>query len=277
VTGDRLELKPKHGVPTVQPQRALLARAEHVSKTFLTKRGQPVEALRDVTFAVEEGEFLTIVGPSGCGKSTFLNLFCGLMFITEGAISIAGEPVISPRSDVGIVFQEPVLLPWYTVLDNVLVPARVLGLPLAEHKTKARALLEIVGLAGFENSYPGELSGGMQQRVAITRALIHNPKILLMDEPFGALDAMTRENMNVELLRIWQDSRKTILFVTHSIPEAVFLSDRVIVMSPRPGRIADIVTIDLPRPRRLEMAESDAFGVFTRRIRLHFQTRGSVA
>jgi len=233
--------------------------------------------LRDVTFAVEEGEFLTIVGPSGCGKSTFLNLFCGLMFITEGAISIAGEPVISPRSDVGIVFQEPVLLPWYTVLDNVLVPARVLGLPLAEHKTKARALLEIVGLAGFENSYPGELSGGMQQRVAITRALIHNPKILLMDEPFGALDAMTRENMNVELLRIWQDSRKTILFVTHSIPEAVFLSDRVIVMSPRPGRIADIVTIDLPRPRRLEMAESDAFGVFTRRIRLHFQTRGSVA
>ncbi len=274
--GDRLLLKPKDGVATVQPQTPLLAQVEYVSKTFLTKRGRPVEALRDVTFEVQEGEFLTIVGPSGCGKSTFLNLFCGLTSVTEGTISIAGEPVTGPRSDVGIVFQEPVLLPWCTVLDNVLVPARVLGLPLAEYKTKARALLKVVGLAGFEHTYPGELSGGMQQRVAITRALIHDPKVLLMDEPFGALDAMTRESMNVELLHIWQDSRKTILFVTHSIPEAVFLSDRVIVMSPRPGRIADIVTIDLHRPRRLEMAESDAFGVFTRRIRQHFQARGSI-
>ena len=183
---------------------------------------------------------------------------------------------MGPRNDVGIVFQSPVLFPWRNVLDNVLLPAQVLGLDLRRHREVARELLDLVGLKDFESRYPWELSGGMQQRVAIARSLIHDPSLLLMDEPFGALDAMTREHMNVELQRIWMERRKTVLLITHSIPEAVYLADRVLVMSPRPGRFIDDIVVDLPRPRSLETMASPEFGACVTRIRALFNLRGGV-
>jgi NitT/TauT family transport system ATP-binding protein len=245
-----------------------------LSKTYRTRSGDDVVALHDVSFAVRAGEFVTVVGPSGCGKSTLLKILAGILRGSQGDLRLAGRPIVGPRRDVGVVFQAPVLLPWRTVLANVMLPAELQHLDAVETEQRARRLLDLVRLGGFETKYPGELSGGMQQRVGISRALVHDPALLLMDEPFGALDAMTREFMNLELLRIWQESRKTILLVTHSIPEAAFLADRVIVMSARPGRIAEIIDIDLPRPRTLDMMSTPAFGRFAHAIRRHFESAG---
>ncbi len=245
-----------------------------LQKVYHPRAGEPVLALENVCLEIAEGEFVAVVGPSGCGKSTLLKILAGLLPQTDGHIFLRGDPVIRPRRDIGVVFQSPVLLPWRTVFENVLLPAQVLHLDLSTHRTRAFALLKMVGLAGFENKYPHELSGGMQQRVAIGRALLHDPSLLLMDEPFGALDAMTREYMNLELMRIWKESRKTIFFITHSIQEAVFLADRVVVLSCRPAKVVDIVRVELPRPRELDMMATDEFGRYTRTIRHQFNIRG---
>jgi NitT/TauT family transport system ATP-binding protein len=233
-----------------------------VGMTYDTASGA-VEALRDITLEVGRGEFVSLVGPSGCGKSTLLRIVSGLRPATVGRVVVGGREVIRPISEIGMVFQAPVLLKWRSVLDNVLLPAELAGLNPRRFRDRAAQLLELVGLGGFSGKLPKELSGGMQQRVSLCRALLLDPPLLLMDEPFGALDAMTRDEMNLELLRVWGEAggqRKTILFVTHSIPEAVFLSDRVVVMSPRPGRIAAIKTVPLPRPRTVETRASPAFG-----------------
>jgi NitT/TauT family transport system ATP-binding protein len=239
-------------------------------KIYRPRRSEPTVALQDVSFAVRRGEFISVVGPSGCGKTTLLKILAGLSPKTEGTVRISGTDVSRPLPEVGMVFQAPTLLPWRTIFENVMVPAEIQKLDKVKHRARAQQLLDMVGLSGFEKKYPNELSGGMQQRAGICRALVHDPAVLLMDEPFGALDAMTREYMNVELLRIWRESGQTIVLVTHSIPEAVFLSDRVIVMSPRPGRIAEIIDIDLDRPRELSVMASDRAGVFVERIRRHF-------
>jgi NitT/TauT family transport system ATP-binding protein len=255
-------------------ERSVIA-VEKLRKEYGTSGG-PVLALEDIDFAVDEGEFVAIVGPSGCGKSTLLKILAGLLPATAGEVRLRTVPVRGPRRDIGFVFQSPVLFPWRTVLDNVLLPADVQRLERESTQKSALELLALVGLAGFERRYPWELSGGMQQRVAITRSLIHNPAMLLMDEPFGALDAMTRETMNLELQRIWLERRKTVLFVTHSIAEAVFLADRVLVMTPRPGRLLDTVPVGLPRPRPLEAMASAEFGAIVRRIRTHFKARTAI-
>jgi NitT/TauT family transport system ATP-binding protein len=226
-----------------------------------------VLALSDISFSVADGEFIVVVGPSGCGKSTLLKILAGLLPQTAGDVHLNGTPITGPRRDIGVVFQSPVLFPWRSVLGNVMLPADVQGLDPAKMKQRALDLLNLVGLSGFENRYPRELSGGMQQRVGIVRALIHDPAILLMDEPFGALDAMTRETMNVELQRIWMERRKTVLFITHSTAEAVFLADRVIVMTARPGKIGDEFTVNLPRPRKLSVMNTELFGKYVQRVR----------
>ena len=216
---------------------------------------------------VQAGELVSIVGPSGCGKSTLLKILAGLHPHDGGDVRIgsAAEP-FDPSRDIGMVFQQPLLLKWRRIRENVLLPAEILGLPKKESRERADGLLEMVGLAGFEQSYPYELSGGMQQRAAIARALVHDPKLILMDEPFGALDALTRERMNTELLRIWQESQKTILFVTHGIQEAVFLGSHVAVMTSGPARLADHMEIDLPEDRHLGIKTDEKFGEYTRRI-----------
>jgi NitT/TauT family transport system ATP-binding protein len=246
----------------------------------LTKRygagADAVTAIEDLTFSVGEGEFLAVVGPSGCGKSTLLRILAGLQPASEGDAFLRERPIKGPRKDIGVVFQSPVLFPWRPVLGNVLLPADVQGLNRAEMKKRALELLNLVGLQGFEHRYPRELSGGMQQRVALVRALIHDPSLLLMDEPFGALDAMTREAMNLELQRIWLERRKTVVFITHSTTEAVFLADRVLVMTPRPGRISGVLSIALPRPRSLDIVNTDAFGAYVRRIRAALNASGGV-
>ena len=239
-------------------------------------RGASVAALADMSFDVAEREFVAIVGPSGCGKSTLLKILAGLLPPTRGEARLRGTPIAGPRRDIGVVFQAPVLFPWRTMLDNVLLPVDVQGLPRDRQQRTALDLLALVGLEGFEQRYPWELSGGMQQRVSIIRALIHDPAMLLMDEPFGALDAMTRELMNLELQRIWLERQKTVLFITHSIPEAVFLADRVLVMTARPGRIGDMLTVDIPRPRSLDVMTTEAFGVHTRRIRAVLSGGGGI-
>jgi len=239
----------------------------HLDKTFVTVRNERIHALSDITLSVKVGEFVTIVGPSGCGKSTLLKVLAGLIPSTRGTVRLAGTPVDRPRRDIGIVFQNPVLLPWRTVLDNVLLPIEVQGLPMGPSRQRARDLLKMVGLADFESKYPMELSGGMQQRAAISRALVHDPNILLMDEPFGALDAMTREQMNLDLQRIWMEAGKTVILITHSIPEAVFLGDRVVVMTARPGKIARIVDVDMQRPRSLDLMGEPEFGRMSGDIR----------
>jgi NitT/TauT family transport system ATP-binding protein len=239
----------------------------NLQKTYRVIRGQDVCALEDISFRIGDGEFVSVVGPSGCGKTTLLRLVGGLLAKTSGEILLDGTPVNGPRRDIGMVFQNPVLLPWRTALENSLVPIEVLHLDKANYTQKAQELIDLVGLHGFEDKYPYELSGGMQQRNALVRALIYDPKLLLMDEPFGALDAMTRERMNLELMRIWSVQRKTILFVTHSIPEACFLADRVLVLSERPSRILEAVDIELPRPRNLDMMGSPEFAIHVRHIR----------
>jgi NitT/TauT family transport system ATP-binding protein len=243
---------------------------EGVGMTYQAASG-PVEALRHVTLTIADGEFVALVGPSGCGKSTLLRIVAGLRAATRGRTTIDGRVVSGPIPSVGMVFQAPVLLKWRSIADNVLLPAELSGLRVADYRARARALLDLVGLGEFGAKLPRELSGGMQQRASLCRALLLDPPLLLMDEPFGALDAMTRDEMNVELLRVWDAgdgagatrtsaSRKTVVFVTHSIPEAVFLADRVVVMTSRPGRVARIFPIDLPRPRTVEMRASSDFG-----------------
>jgi NitT/TauT family transport system ATP-binding protein len=249
---------------------------DHVEKTYRTRRGDLVRAVEDVTLEIGENEFVTLVGASGCGKSTLLKLVAGLTPATRGTIHVREVPVREPFPDVGFVFQQPVLLPWRSVLDNVLFSVEMLGLDPRQYRKQAGDLLELTGLGGFETKYPRELSGGMQQRVAICRALLPDPSLLLMDEPFGALDAMTREEMSLELLRIWDERRKTILFVTHSIPEAILLADRVVVMTPRPGRVARVIAVDLPRPRTIELEYDPRFKAASDEVRdLIFAGRGA--
>jgi NitT/TauT family transport system ATP-binding protein len=255
------------------PRSAEVISVKGLRKEYGTARG-PVLALDRIDFAVGEGEFVAIVGPSGCGKSTLLKILAGLLPATHGEVELRGVSITGPRRDIGVVFQSPVLFPWRTVLDNVLLPVDVQRLGRDGNVSRAMELLSLVGLHGFEHRYPWELSGGMQQRVAITRSLIHNPAMLLMDEPFGALDAMTREGLNLELQRIWLERRETVLFITHSIAEAVFLADRVLIMTPRPGHIAEEVPVTIPRPRSLDMMGEPEFSEAVRRIRSHFNAKG---
>ncbi len=241
-----------------------MIRLEGVGKRFA--RGD-VEALRDVSLHVAPGEFVAIVGASGCGKSTLLRLVAGLVPPSSGQVVLAGTPVVGPRADTAMVFQAPTLLPWADVLRNVTFPLRLMKQAAGDTEARARALLATAGLAGFEHRLPRELSGGMQQRVAICRALLQQPRVLLMDEPFGALDALTREEMSLELLRIWSGLQMAVVFVTHSISEAVLLADRVVVMSPRPGRVAEIVPVNLPRPRGFGQEALPEFQAAAQRIR----------
>jgi NitT/TauT family transport system ATP-binding protein len=234
----------------------------------------PITALTDVSLQLGSTDFVSLLGPSGCGKSTLLRCVAGLEPPTKGEILIHGKRVDSPVDGMSIVFQRDVLLDWLTVLRNVVLPSKVRRLNMDKWIPKARSLLELMGLAGFENRYPWELSGGMRQRVAICRALLMNPSLLLMDEPFGALDAMTRDELNLEMQRVWLVDPKTVLFVTHSISEAVFLSDRVVVMSRSPGRIVDVLDIDLRRPRELSIREVPEFIRYTSRIRETFESFG---
>ena len=239
---------------------------EALHKTYASRAGR-VTALEEVTLSIEQNEFITLVGPSGCGKSTLLKLIGALLRPSRGKLLFDGTAVVRPTRDVGIVFQEAVLLAWRTVLDNVLLPAEILGLDKARSRARAMELIELVGLAGFEKRFPRELSGGMQQRVSLCRALIHNPSVLLMDEPFAALDAMTREELCFELMRIWNADKKTVIFVTHNITEAILLADRVVAMTPRPGRIARIVEVALARPRTIAMEFTAAFKSYSDQIR----------
>ncbi|MEA2870466.1 MAG: NitT/TauT family transport system ATP-binding protein [Hyphomicrobiales bacterium] len=237
-----------------------------VTKVYRTRSAEFL-AVSQATFDVEAGELVALVGPSGCGKTTLLKILAGLHPHDAGEVRIgsAAQP-FDPTRDIGMVFQQPLLLKWRRVIDNVLLPAEILGLPLLQSRERARDLLALVGLRGAEDKYPYQLSGGMQQRASIARALIHDPKLILMDEPFGALDALTREKMNLELLRIWQEAKKTIVFVTHGITEAVFLGTRVIVLTSGPARMADNFLVELPHPRTLDMKTSEKFGEYTRRV-----------
>ena len=239
-----------------------MLRIKGVRKSF-----KDLEAIRNVSLDVAANEFVSVLGPSGCGKSTLLMMIAGLIAPSEGAIAINGTPVAAPRAEIGVVFQQPVLLPWRTVLDNVLFPIELLKRPRAKYRQRAMDLLTMAKIDDFAGHLPRQLSGGMRQRVSICRALIHDPNILLMDEPFSALDAITRDDMGVELLRIWQANRKTVVFVTHSIREAVFLSDRVIVMGRRPATIIEEAAIELSRPRQISMTEEEDFNHYVRRLR----------
>ena len=255
-----------------------MVRIDAVSRHFFSADGGRTIALDQVSLDIGQNEFIALVGPSGCGKSTLLRILAGLIKPSAGQVQVAGQALTEPRERTGIVFQAATLLPWANVLENILFPVRVTGKPVTAALTAvAHELIKVAGLAGFETRAPRELSGGMQQRVAICRALLNDPDLLLMDEPFGALDALTREEMTLELLRIWAVRPKTVVFVTHSIPEAVLLADRVVVMSARPGRIADILDIDLPRPRRFAMAALPAFNQATERIRGQIFKRDGVA
>jgi NitT/TauT family transport system ATP-binding protein len=246
-----------------------------LSKRFGDTGPGSVLALRDIDCKIEEGSFVSIVGPSGCGKSTLLRIVAGLMPASAGGVVMDGQPITGTRRDVGMVFQSSILLPWRTILDNVMLPAEVLGLDKHVARKRAMELLHLVRLDGFEHKLPRQLSGGMQQRASIARALLHDPKVLLMDEPFGALDAMTREQMNLELQRIWMESGKTVILITHSIPEAIFLGDVVYVMTPRPGALRRVIKIDLPRPRQMQAMGSPVFNAAADEIRELFSHTGS--
>lgn len=246
---------------------------EHVGMCYKTFSGI-TEALIDINFDVKNGEFVSILGPSGCGKSTFLFIGTGLTKNTAGKVSINDEVVTKPVKDVGFVFQDHLLLEWRTVLSNIMIQGEFRKMDKTECYEKAKALIKLVGLEGFENKYPFELSGGMQQRVSICRALIHNPELLMMDEPFGALDALTREQMRVDLERIWMERKNTILFVTHDINEAILLSDKILVMTQRPGRIKEIVKVDIPRPRSLRVTETAEFISYRKHITDLFMEMG---
>lgn len=256
-------------LPRVRP----LVEMRKIGVTYASVRG-PVIALEDVSFDLGEAEFVSILGPSGCGKSTLLKCVAGLERPSTGTISIGGAGLSGPPEGLGVVFQRDILLDWRTVLDNVLLVAEFQGRNVESLRPAARRILTRFGLEAFADRYPWELSGGMRQRASICRALLTDPSLLLMDEPFGALDAMTRDDLNVELARLWQETQKTVMFITHSIAEAVFLSDRVVVMSRNPGRIVEIIDIDLPRPRSLAVRETSAFSAYTTRIRQMFTKLG---
>jgi NitT/TauT family transport system ATP-binding protein len=246
-----------------------------VSKTYRTRDGD-VPSLRPLDFRINEGEFFVVVGPSGCGKSTLLKLISGLLAPTAGEITVSGEKVTRPHGNVGIVFQNALLLPWRNILSNVMLPIDMKRLPREQYLPRAKDLIKLVGLDGFEKKLPWQLSGGMQQRASICRALVHDPKIMLMDEPFGALDALTRERMNLELMTIQRETGKTVLLITHSIPEAVFLGDRVLVMTERPGAVAAVYDVPLPRPRSLDVMADSVFTGLVQRIRRHFFSQGAL-
>jgi NitT/TauT family transport system ATP-binding protein len=248
---------------------------DDVSLIYRSK-SSAVHALDRVSLQASKGEFVAVVGPSGCGKSTLIKLVSGLILPSEGVIRVNGQPVSGPTASVGIVFQNPLLMAWRSALQNVLLQIEIRDLPVENYGATAKELIELVGLEGFENAYPHQLSGGMQQRVGLCRALIHDPDLLLMDEPFGALDALTREQMNAELQRIWMERRKTVLFITHSISEAVYLADRILVMSSRPGRIVGEINVDLPRPRTVDSTETIAFTQFTRQVRKNLNSSGAI-
>lgn len=246
-----------------------ILRSKSITLTYQTKRG-PLVALKELSLWAQPGEFISIVGPSGCGKSTFLKIAAGLIAPTSGALELHGKKIVGPQPNIGVVFQKANLLPWKTVYSNAMINAQVLGFDKEKSARRVRDLLRMVGLEGFEDNYPWELSGGMQQRVGIVRGLAHDPELLLMDEPFAALDAMTRERLAIDLEEIWSTTGKSIIFITHSIPEAVFLSDRVLVMSPRPGQIVEEVPVSLPRPRTLETMATPEFGELCNQLRHYF-------
>jgi len=248
---------------------------ENVNKIYVTKSGA-VTACQNINFNVDESEFIAIVGPSGCGKTTILKMIAGLISYTDGSVTVGGKIVKEPVTNVGIIFQDAVLMDWMNVLSNVLIQCDIRGMNRSKYEAVARKLIKDVGLDGFESKKPFELSGGMRQRVAICRSLVHNPPLLLMDEPFGALDALTREQISMDIQNLWMEQRKTALLITHSISEAVLLADRVIVMTPRPGRIAEIIDIDLPRPRRLDKLPPH-YNELTGHIRNIFKESGVLA
>ena len=259
---------------SARPVAAPLLIVEQVTADF-PDHERPLRALEEVSFEVCPQEFVSIVGPSGCGKSTLLRLVGGLLRPTSGRVVFEGETLAAPRRDIGFVFQRLNLLPWRTTMANVTLPLELDGVPAAEAQRRAQAILELVGLVGFERSFPRDLSGGMAQRVALARALAHDPQVLLLDEPFASLDALTRERMSQELLRIWQARRKTVVMVTHSISEAILLADRVLVLSSRPGRLKLELPVALPRPRTLEMTHTRGFGDLAAKVRATIET-GSV-
>jgi NitT/TauT family transport system ATP-binding protein len=236
-------------------------------KTFFDPQERALVALDDISLRVDEGEFLAVIGPSGCGKSTLLRLLSGLVLPECGQVRLRGQPLTAPLREIGLVFQHANLMPWRTVLNNIALPLDIMRLPRSEVLARAASFISLVGLDGFSDMYPGQLSGGMQQRVALARALIHNPSVLLLDEPFGALDALTRERMNAELLRIWSMQHPAVVMVTHSISEAIFLADRILVMSPRPGRVRAEYRVSLPRPRHAYGADETEFMDLARRVR----------
>jgi NitT/TauT family transport system ATP-binding protein len=241
--------------------------ANDLRKTFLDPRRAALLALDGLSFSAEEGEFLAIVGPSGCGKSTLLRLLAGLEQPISGEVCFRGQPLKAPRREIGFVFQHATLMPWRTVLDNIALPLEINRVAREERVTRADTWVSLMGLDGFAGAYPAQLSGGMQQRVALARALIHEPSMLLLDEPFGSLDALTRERMNGELLRIWDRHRITVVMVTHSISEALFLADRVLVMTPRPGHVRAEFTVPLPRPRDRALTTEQEFVRLVRAVR----------
>jgi NitT/TauT family transport system ATP-binding protein len=249
---------------------------QRLALTYNTSRG-PLAALGPLDLEVADGEFVAVLGPSGCGKSTLLKVLSGLLLPSTGEARLGGEPIDKPRKDVGTVFQQPTLLPWKTVRENVLMPIRVLGIYSPENARRADELIEMVGLKQFAEHYPHELSGGMQQRVAIARGLVHEPKLLLMDEPFAALDALTREQMIVELQSIWERTKKSVVFITHSIQEAAFMADRIVVLSPRPGQIIHVETVKLARPRVLDSMAAPEFVAICDRLRRLFQHKPATA
>jgi len=263
----KLQRFPEDRRPAANMSLAAAITARGLGKAYATNAGEPIQALTQVNFEVGVGEFVSIVGPSGCGKTTVMRILAGLVDGYTGSVSVGDRVVRGPTSEIGVVFQDANLMPWRTILANVMLPGQVLRLDKRACEARARELLALVGLIGFEAKLPGELSGGMRQRAAIARALLHDPRILLMDEPFGALDAMTRDNMNVELARIAAEAGKTVFLITHSIAESVFLSDRVLVMSSRPGRIIETIPIDLPRPRSLDVVADPIFAATVLRIR----------
>ena len=250
-------------------------RLMNVGKSYKTKDGV-VEACVDINLDIQRSEFVAIVGPSGCGKTTILKMVGGLAPYTTGSITIGGNRVDRPQTDIGIVFQEAIMLDWRDVLANVMLQIDIRKMNRAKYEPVARDLLKATGLAGFEHKKPYELSGGMRQRVSICRALVHGPSMLMMDEPFGALDALTREQISMDIQRLWMETRKTALHITHSIPEAVLLADRVVVMGPRPGRIVEVIDVNLPRPRRLDKLP-ERFHEYSTRIRNIFKAKGVLA
>lgn len=245
-------------------------RFDAVGHEFETPGG-PLRALDAIDLDIAPSEFVAIVGSSGCGKSTLLRIAAGLLAPTTGSALFAGTPVTEPRSDIGMIFQDAVMLPWFSVIDNVTLPVRIAGGDMGAARVEAAERLDLVGLAGFHDAPPSALSGGMRQRAAIVRALMMKPRLLLMDEPFGALDALTREHMNIEFARIAEESGIAVLLITHSISEAVFLADRVVVMTPRPGRIAEEIEVRLERPRTERALLDPEFAAVSQRIRRHFR------